>query len=175
VLEAAAVPSCAQVHRLAARGRLLTAPRPLNVVWPLNSTQLPGGWAAAAGGAVLPGQSGTLPLAIALARTARYQLWVGGSIRGKLTASVDGNPVGSASSQLQNAGQWLDLGSVQLRAGTHSVSLAVSLPPLRPGTGSGGFPLGPLLLQPQAPAGLIAPSQATTVCRRPLDWLEAEG
>jgi hypothetical protein len=174
-LEAAAVPSCAQVHRLAARGRLLTAPRPLNVVWPLNSTRLPGGWSAAAGGAVLPGQSGTLPLAIALARTARYQLWVGGSVRGKLTASVDGNRVGSASSQLQNAGQWLDLGSVQLSAGTHSVSLAVSLSPLRPGTGGDGFPLGPLLLQPQAPAGLIAPSRVTTVCGRPLDWLEAEG
>ena len=171
-LEAAAVARCADVHRLAARGRLLAAPRPLNLVWPLDSTRLPVGWSGSQGGAVLPNRSGTLPLAITLRRTARYRLWVGGSIRGRLTASIDGDRVGSASSQLQNAGQWLDLGSVQLRGGTHFVSLVVSLSPLSPGTGGGRFPLGPLLLQPQTPAGLIAPSQPTTACALPLDWLE---
>ncbi|HAL27050.1 MAG TPA: hypothetical protein DCP25_09995 [Chloroflexi bacterium] len=89
-----------------------------------------------------------------------------------MTARLDNREVGSVTSQLQNAGQCLNLGAVQLRRGTHRVSLIVSLRSLRPGTGGDGFPLGPLLLQPSTRGELLAPARATTLCGRTLDWLE---
>ena len=39
--------------------------------------------------------------------------------------------------------------------------------------GHGGFALGPLLLQPERTSRLLTPSQPSTLCGRPLDWLEA--
>jgi hypothetical protein len=171
-LQPAAVPPCAVVRTLAAHGRLAGATRPLNLVWSLSAAKLPVGWSSLTGGAVLPGRPGALALPIDVRRRGRYRIWVGGSIRGTLTIAIDGARVGSVSSQLQNAGQWLDLGSVAVPAGTSTVTLRVSLPPMTPGTGGGGFPLGPLLLQPEAESTLITSTGPKSLCGRPLDWLE---
>lgn len=113
----------------------------------------------------------TLP--IHLQRGGRYRLWLGGSIRGTLRVSVNSKQLGSVSSQLQNAGQWLDLGAVHMHAGGQRVSVVVSLPTPRPGTGGGGFALGPLLLQPEATSRLLQPAGPQALCRRTVDWLEA--
>jgi hypothetical protein len=88
---------------------------------------------------------------------------------------VDGTHVGTVERQLQNAGQWLELGTVAITAGTHRVSLEVTLPWRSPGTGGGGFPLGPLLLQPAGPSRLAETSSAHSLCGRNLDWIEALG
>ena len=173
-LAPAATPSCAAVRTLATRGRLVAPPRPLNVVSALDSVQLPAGWLPLGGGGVLPGTSGRVIVPISLERGGRYRLWVGGSVRGTLGASVDGIPVGSLSSQLQHAGQWLDLGVADLARGTHHVSLEVSLGSSSPGVGGGGFPLGPLVLEPvRGKSVLIEPSAADELCGLTLDWVEA--
>jgi hypothetical protein len=171
-LEPAAVPPCRSIARLASLGRPIAPPRPLNLVWPLTAAKLPRDWVPLAGG-VIPRSSGIAQLDVALPRSARYRLWVGGSVRGTLEAAVDGERVGRVSSQLQNAGQWLDLGSTRLRAGTHPLTLAVALPALQPGTGGGAFPLGPVALQPESRAWLFSPSRPKALCGRTLDWVEA--
>jgi hypothetical protein len=172
-LQPAALPPCPRLRRIARIGRLTAPPRPLNLVWPLGSGALPNGWLALQGGAVLPARGGTMTLPIHLQRGGRYRLWLGGSIRGTLRVSVNSKQLGSVSSQLQNAGQWLDLGAVHVHAGGQRISVVVSLPASRPGTGGGGFALGPLLLQPEATSRLLQPAGPQALCRRTVDWLEA--
>ena len=173
-LEPAATPTCALVRDLSALGPLVAPPRGPNAIAGLDSAPLPAGWSSLGGGAVLVGRTGTLTVPIELARGGRHRVWVGGSVRGTLRASVDGVEVGSVSSQLQHAGQWLDVGDAVLLAGGHQVSLEVTLPSLAPGAGGGGFPLGPLVLEPLlGERALIETSSADTLCGRTLDWVEA--
>jgi hypothetical protein len=173
-LQVAARPACTTVRKLAARGRLVAVQRPRNLVWPVAPANLPRGWTRLKGGAVAPERSGAVDIPILLRRGGHVRLWVGGSIRGTLSASIDGMRVGTVTSQLQNAGQWLDLGSANVERGAHTVSLAVTLGASRPGTGGDGFPLGPLLLQPQRPASdtVTTAARAAAFCSRSLDWVE---
>ncbi len=173
VLAPGATPSCGDVRRLGTLGRLTAPRRAQSLVWSLTDATLPAGWSALGGGAVLPGAGGAETLLLDVPRAGDYRVWVGGSVRGKLSAEVDGTRTGEVSRQLQNAGQWLDLGTARLPAGTSRVVLSVSLPALEPGTGSGGFPLGPLLLEPLAPSRLLEPSKPETLCGATLDWVEA--
>jgi hypothetical protein len=159
-LQAAGLPSCGRIRALGLRGKLAVVPRPLNLAWALS-------------GAVLPVHGGTETLPIRLPRAGRYVVWLGGSTRGRLRVDVDGNRVGSVSPQLQNAGQWLRFGSAVLTGGAHRVSITLSLPPLEPGVGGDGFPLGPLLLQPAGADRIAEPRPAEAACGRTLDWAEA--
>jgi len=52
----------------------------------LASAALPARWSALADGAVLPQRAGRVTLTIDLQHGGRYRLWVGGSLRGTLTA-----------------------------------------------------------------------------------------
>ena len=122
---------------------------------------------------MIPKKNGELTLDIAVPRAARYRVWLGGSTRGRISVAVNGSRVGSVEGQLQNGGQWLDVGTAGLPGGTQRVTIAVSLPKLSPGTGGGSFPLGPLLLQPLEPARLLAPTSPNALCGRNLDWVEA--
>src|SRR5262249_59834542 len=135
---------CSLVDRLARSGRVAAYPRRTNLVWSLGVPVLPRGWTTLRGGNVLPTRSGTVSLEISVPRTARYRVWVGGSIRGRLAVGLDGRHIGSVERQLQNAGQWLQVGSATVPAGRPRVDLAVELPAMAPGTGGGIFPLRPL-------------------------------
>jgi hypothetical protein len=107
-----------------------------------------------------------------------YDVWAGGSFLGKLSAAVDGRPVGSARHQLEWNGQYVDLGSARLRSGDHTVTLRLTTGGWRPGShGVSPFPLGPLVVAPDAPLRLVsvAPAQARSLCGRRLDWIEAVG
>jgi hypothetical protein len=174
-LEPGAPARCPLARPLAAAGQLVTYPRHVNLAWSLDIAGLADGWSTLPGGAVVPGRSGTIAVEVLVPRNARYAVWVGGSVRGGLTVRVDGTHVGTVERQLQNAGQWLELGTVAITAGTHRVSLEVTLPWPSPGTGGGGFPLGPLLLQPAGPSRLPETSSAHSLCGRNLDWIEALG
>jgi hypothetical protein len=172
-LQAAGVPDCRAIRRLAARGSVVAAPKRLNLAWPIGATALPAGWSPLSGGAIVADRTGTVGIPIVLRRSGRYRLWIGGSVRGRLTATIDARPAGSVSSQLQNAGQWLELGSAPLAPGSHTISLHVALPRLTPGTGGANFPLGPVLIQPETAERLISPARPSSLCHRPLDWVEA--
>ncbi len=94
----------------------------------------------------LPSRRG--PLALRVVRPGRYEIWVGGSFRGKLSALVDGREIGSARHQLSSEGQYVSLGEVTLEPGAHAVELRQSSSWLDPGSGGPAWSIGPLIVSP---------------------------
>ncbi len=88
------------------------------------------------------------PIAVSVGRPGRYELWVGGSFRGRLSTLVDGRKVGSARHQLSTEGQYVSLGEVTLEGGAHTVEIEQTSSWLRPGSGGPARPIGPLVLSP---------------------------
>jgi hypothetical protein len=85
---------------------------------------------------------------IDIGRAGEYDLWIGGSVRGRLDVVVDGRAVASVEHELSNAGQYVPLGRATLGAGRHSVELRQSAPRLQPGAGGAAMPIGPFALSP---------------------------
>jgi len=85
---------------------------------------------------------------VVVQRSGSYDLWVGGSFRGRLDLFVDGRRVVSSRHQLSQDGQYVPLGQVTLTAGSHVVVLRQKASTLRPGSGGPPWPLGPLALSP---------------------------
>jgi hypothetical protein len=94
-------------------------------------------------------------ISVAVPRSGRYDLWVGGSFRGELETIVDGRRVASARHQLSHGGQYVQLAQVALEAGAHAVELRRRTSALRPGSGGRPWPLGPLALSPAGRCGGI--------------------
>jgi hypothetical protein len=153
-----AVPSCAAVRRLAALSgvrRLVAAPRERVAVFPVAGSSFATGFHATAGA---------------------YDVWVGGSFLGLVSAAVDGRRVGVARHQLEWTGQYVDLGSARLGTGDHRLTLSLRTGGWRPGSrGVSPFPLGPVAVAPDVPVRLVsvAPGRAASLCGRRLDWVEA--
>src|SRR5205085_1762385 len=153
-----AVPSCAAVRRLAAFAgvrRLVAAPRERVAVFPVAGSSFATRFHATAGA---------------------YDVWVGGSFLGLVSAAVDGRRVGVARHQLEWTGQYVDLGSVRLGPGEHRLTLSLTTGGWRPGShGVPPFPLGPVAVAPDAPVRLVSlpPARAASLCGRRLDWIEA--
>jgi hypothetical protein len=80
--------------------------------------------------------------------TGRYELWIGGSVRGELTALVDGRVAGRLRHQLNHTGEYTSLGEVELTAGTHTVGSRQRLSRWRPGEGDEAWANGPLVVTP---------------------------
>jgi hypothetical protein len=158
--DAGAVPRCREVlgmTELAGVRRLVGVPRAHVAVFPLLGSSLETRFHATPG---------------------RYEIWVGGSFLGRASATVDGRPVGSARHQLEWSGQYVELGSLRLGGGDHTVALRYAGGGWRPGThGVAPFPLGPLVVAPVESRRLVgvAPSAARSLCGRRLDWVEAVG
>jgi hypothetical protein len=180
--DASAVPSCAEVTRLAARagpgGTLIGAiggDRTTSV--PLTDAEHPASWEGEAGETSLtPDGAGTVRARFAVPQEGEYTLWLGGSVRGLLSASVDGTRVGSIRDQLNNFGQYLELGNAQLGSGEHIAELDYRGPDLHPGSGGRSFPLGPLVVAaPTDPSqtAAVPAADAHSMCGRRWDWIEA--
>jgi hypothetical protein len=90
--------------------------------------------------------AGEIPVVVP--RSGGYDLWVGGSFRGRLDAFVDGRRVASPRHQLNHDGQYVPLTQLTLTAGSHVVDLRQKTSALRPGSGGPAWPLGPLALSP---------------------------
>jgi hypothetical protein len=141
----------------------------------LPSTALPSGWTAGdTAGTVLPVREGRVQTTVELTTAGRHELWVGGAVRGLLTADVDGRRVGAVRHELSHGGQYLLLGEVGLRRGSHVVELRYEKG-VRPGSGGRPFKLGPLVLvaTERRPELLsVSADRARTLCGRTLDWVE---
>jgi hypothetical protein len=85
---------------------------------------------------------------LTVGKTGRYELWIGGSVRGELTVLVDGEERGRVRHHVNNAGQYTPLGQVQLSAGAHTVETRHRLSRFRPGEGGEPWELGPVLVAP---------------------------
>jgi Ca2+/Na+ antiporter len=78
----------------------------------------------------------------------RYELWVGGSVRGELTALVDGRPVGRVQHILNHRGHYTSVARLELSAGRHSIATEYRRSRRRPGQSGEEWVYGPLLVTP---------------------------
>jgi hypothetical protein len=163
--QAAAVPPCADVLRLArkaqaASGYLVTATRPEAIP------------------VLTPSLSGAASSRITVPDAGRYTAWLAGDWFGRSSVTVDGHEVGAKREELNWPGLYTDLGSVELGSGPHSVALTYDTGGWHPGSGGPPFSFGPLTLSRQdarEPVETVAPADARRLCGRRLDWIEAVG
>jgi hypothetical protein len=161
--QAAAVPRCADVLRLArkaaaASGYLAAATRP--VALPV----------------VTPSLTGTASARLTVPEGGRYTAWLAGDWFGNSTVKVDGHEVGAKRAELNWPGLYTDLGTVGLEAGEHTVDLSYDTGGLHPGSGGPPFSFGPLTISREdarEPVQTFSPAAARALCGRRLDWIEA--
>jgi hypothetical protein len=109
----------------------------------------------------------------------RYKLWLGGGFDRGFVVHVDGRLVGSVSNELNNLGDYNEVGEpFTLDAGTHTISITYPQPNLAPGNADSEnyTSLAEIALQPlgtQSRLVTVKPSQARELCGRTLDWIEA--
>jgi hypothetical protein len=161
--QAAAVPRCADVLRLArqaeaASGSLVTATRPEAIP------------------VVTPSLSGTASARIDAPESGRYTAWLAGDWFGRSSVEIDGREVGAKRAELNWPGLYTDLGSIDLAPGPYEVALSYDTDGWHPGSGGAPFAFGPLALSREDdrdPTLRLAPSEARSLCGRRLDWIEA--
>ncbi len=180
-----AVPRCDDVRALAAQvapaGRLVAVERATPVVVSLGEAELGGGVQASPADArvVVPQGEGGLRADVTIPRDGTYAVWLGGSTRGRTTIRVDGRETGSVRGRLNNQEGTMRFGQVRLAEGPHRIELAYTdggLAPGQRGQEALGLPLGPLVLAPREPALTpfsVPAAQASRLCGRHLDWIEA--
>lgn len=178
----AAVPDCRQVARLARiatadHAELVAAPDPALAAAALGSAAHPASWSIPGDPEHLnPASPGTARLALTLPRAGDYGVWLGGSFARGVSLSADGRPVGAVRYALNPLGQYDLFGRVSLSSGVHHFALRYPGAGLHPGSAQQALPLGPLVLQsePRNAEALVsvAPDRASTLCGRPLAWIE---
>jgi hypothetical protein len=98
-------------------------------------------------------------------------------VRPEVDLSVDGRRVGSVRQFLNNVGEYVPFGDVDLSRGTHNISITVHGSDLHPGSGGAAQPIGPLALTDQDAAdariSYFPASRAHRLCGRRWDWIEA--
>jgi hypothetical protein len=126
-------------------------------------------------GVVAPVGPATLKSEVLLPRDGDYEIFVGGSFRGRLRVRVDGNQVASKRDMLSHSGQYEPLGTARLPRGRHTVEIEYDTGVLPPGSGGPPVQMGPLFFAPitQQPVRLLSPQRASELCDRSLDWVEA--
>jgi hypothetical protein len=180
---AGALPPCGLVRQLAASAgkegaALAAAVRAPAVIADLSNASKPAGWPMSAGppAHIYPRGAGTAVLRMSVPRAGEYDVWVQGSFSRGIEVSVDGARVGGdARDERSFSGQWIRFGVRRLTAGSHEVSLHYPSGSAAPGTGQQPETVGPVALQPREPRPellSVAPADASSLCTKPLDWLE---
>ena len=156
--EAAAVPRCADVVRLARLGRsLVAATRPV------------------AKALAYPPSAGTVSVAIKVPG-GRYVAWLGGDWFGRASVAVDARSLDSRREELNWPGLFTDLGQTRLAGGRHEIRLTYETGGWAPGSGGTPYSFGPLTISGvdrREPVETIPSSRARSLCGRRLDWIEA--
>ncbi len=159
-LQPVAVQSCAEITRLArlagSDGSVAAPVRPPAVIADVPS-------------------SGSGTVAVTVPTAGRYGVWLGGSFRGRLVVSVDGQALPERRHFLGRAGTYLELGALDLAAGEHTVEITLGGADLHPGSGGQSF-VGPLVLSTttqDVPVTVVPSARARELCGKSLDWVEA--
>jgi hypothetical protein len=158
---------------------LAAAARAPVIVVPLSSADHPPDWSSAGYGRnrVLPRGGGEVRARVRVERPGMYGVWVGGSVRSRVELLVDGERVGTARHQINNSGQHIRLGDVELDRGVHELTLRLAEPDLHPGSGGQPLALGPLSLTRAEAADVrvehVRAANASRLCGRRFDWIEA--
>jgi hypothetical protein len=153
--QAAAVPRCEDVLRLARLGnRLVTATRPraLPIAYPPDSVRVT---------APAPGV---------------YTAWLGGDWFGLASVSLNGRKAASMRGELNWPGLYTDLARLRLGAGAQRLDLGYETDGWAPGSGGTPYSFGPLVLSREdarETVQTVPPGRARTLCGKRLDWIEA--
>ncbi len=177
-----AVPACADVLDLGSQagpdGTLAAVEREPTVVASLADSNHPSNWLPTEAGSpdLIPHGPGAATLSVEVPAAGRYSAYLQGSVRNRLAVLVDGTEVGAVEEQLNEAGQFLYFGPVELEAGQHEIELVLDGQTLAPGSGGPPEPIGPLVLDPTAnedpPLHELPAARAQELCDRHLDWVE---
>ena len=172
-------PACADVLALAARAapgevllaappttavRLDTAKAPRSESWRLHPFRE---------NMVLTGSPGEARTRVTVRRPGRYRAWIAGSFGRAVEGAIDGRPIGAAKG-VNTVGQWHEIGTVPVAAGTHELTLTRPAGGFSPGDGYSGA-LGPLVLEriEDEPLLRVEPGEAERrLCGREWDWIE---
>jgi hypothetical protein len=179
----AAVPACSEVQRLgrlaaASNGSLVAYQRPLPVVIRGDDVRWPGLWYHDnTGHALTANTPGTAVAHIVLPNSQTYELWLGGLFARGFNVAVDGRPLGLVANQISDIDGYVPVARLRLSAGVHTVAITYPSAGLGPGSGDNTYTtLDQIGFQPlDSPATQmlqVSPSQAKTLCGRPLDWIE---
>jgi hypothetical protein len=126
---------------------------------------------------LVPDGAGTIRARVRVARPGVYGVWLEGGVRPQVDLLIDGRPVNSVRGELENLGQYVELGAVLLRRGLHRVEIRFHGSDLVPGSGGRAQPIGPLVVSSQDTADTkvvrLPRSRARALCGRRLDWIEA--
>jgi hypothetical protein len=170
---------CARLRDLAAAGEGTVAfsERPATVAVPGADLTVPGSWRRGPGSTFTPTGDGSASATVELPHAGSWQVWLGGSIRGRMELLIDGAEVGSVRHRLNNFGLFAELGTAELDGGAHTLELAYTGASVaHPGSGGTPEPLGPLIMvrseAADAPLGTIDQADAAALCGRELDWVE---
>jgi hypothetical protein len=175
--QAAARPRCAQVRALGRRAgpgeRLLAVARPsLPTLDPTHPPVRPQSWPDTPDRKLLVPVSRARAPGRVSAPAGRYRVWVRGGGGRAISADIDGRTL-TAPQQINTPGGWVELGQVDLSAGSHAVTILWPGASLRPGDGFPGE-IGRLVLEPERPLTrvTVSPAQAGKLCGLPWDWIE---
>lgn len=108
----------------------------------------------------------------------RYQLWLGGSFARGFVVRIDGHLVGSISDELNNLGDYNQVGGpLVLAPGTHTITVTYPKANLAPGDADSEqyTALSEIALAPLSPSPKqvqVPPAKAGELCHRTLDWIE---
>lgn len=182
-LDPTGAPDCDQVRELARAsgpgGRLAAAARPGTETVPLADTSHPRAWQwAGYPGTLLPVTPGTLRAEVRAPHPGRYEIWLGGSVRGEVDLAIDGRPVDEVRHELNNQGEYVLLGTTRMRPGRHALAIRFHGADLHPGSGGTPGPVGPLQLAWADASDTrvmhLQSERAGQLCGRRWDWIEVE-
>jgi hypothetical protein len=180
----ASIPPCTYIRKLATTARaegarLVAYQRPLPTVIRGDDVQWPAPWYHDDGGHTLtPYTPGTAVAHIVVTSSQVYEFWLGGSFTRGFQVSVDGHSIGQAKDEIFDINGYVPMAKLHLNAGVHTVRITYPSADIwTPGTGNNEYTtLQEIAFQPlQSPRYQmlnVAPSDASSLCGRPLDWIE---
>lgn len=180
LLDPAEVPPCPVILSVAAKagpeGSVAVATRAPNGI--SEFTDYPPDWIPdPANGTLTPTSDGTATGTITVPADGEYDVFLGGSSRGKVTLEIDGEEVGSIRNRLNNNAQYIEFDTSEFTAGEKTFTMTYEKGgPLRPAAGGYPFGLGPVVLSPvqnRTQVTTLPASQARELCGQRLDWIEA--
>ena len=175
----AGIVDCATLEPLAGKApRLAYLERPQNVLLPVATQALPGGWFVdvADPDTVVVRGAGTMRGTIEVRAAGRYDVWLELSDLRDWTVRIGDREL-TREARLTSRATADRVGTIELEAGTHEVALARPGGDLEPGSGGQMRTLGPLALTPVDPGALpvktIESDRYEELCERSFDWIEA--
>lgn len=184
--QAAAVPACADVRRIAATarragGELAFVERPATPMFAPGKVGHSYNWLTDGedGDAVVLFGPGRARGAIRIDEPGRYDVWVEARVGRPAEVLVDGRVVGSVAWRLNPRRSAERVGAVELAPGRHDVEVRVGGGGVRPGSAGVNRIIGPVGFVRRDPAALpirrLRADRWPDLCPRSLDWVAAVG